>query len=73
MNPLTVPPKKEKVQNLLISTVCGVCQLYGTEIDPNIEGGETLKSRWISDCLVNLISLDPATNKVSYYCFLAED
>jgi len=24
MNPLTVPPKKEKVQNLLISTVCGV-------------------------------------------------
>ena len=26
MNPLTVPPKKEKVQNLLISTVCGVSE-----------------------------------------------
>ena len=49
------------------------CLVYGTQLDPDIEDGETLESRWISDCQVNLISLDPATNKVSYYCFLAED
>ena len=28
MNPLTVPPKKEKVHNLLISTVCGVLEVF---------------------------------------------
>ena len=32
MNPLTVPPKKEKVQNLLISTVCGVVEFRNRRV-----------------------------------------